>query len=40
MSIFSDIEPIRFAGPDTDNEYAYRCMTRTASCWGRAWRSG
>ncbi len=24
MSIFSDIEPIRFAGPDTDNELAYR----------------
>ena len=24
MSLFSNVEPIRFEGPDTQNDYAYR----------------
>ncbi len=35
MSIFSDIEPIRFAGPATDNEFAYRVYDKDRMVLGK-----
>jgi len=35
MSIFSDVEPIRFAGPATDNEFAYRVYDKDRVVLGK-----
>ena len=35
MSIFSGVEPIRFAGPDTDNELAYRVYDKNRVVLGK-----
>jgi xylose isomerase len=35
MSIFSGVEPVRFAGPDTDNELAYRVYDKDRLVLGK-----
>ncbi|HTY94751.1 MAG TPA: xylose isomerase [Steroidobacteraceae bacterium] len=35
MSIFSGVEPIRFAGPDTDSEFAYRVYDKDRVVLGK-----
>jgi xylose isomerase len=35
MSIFSGVEPIRYAGPTTDNEFAYRVYDKDRKVLGR-----
>jgi xylose isomerase len=35
MSLFSDIAPVRFEGPDTDNEYAFRVYDRDRQVLGK-----
>ena len=35
MSIFSDIEPIRFAGPATESEFAYRVYDKDRLVLGK-----
>jgi xylose isomerase len=38
MSIFSDIAPIRYEGPDTDNDFAYRAYEPTRLVLGKSMR--
>ncbi|EQD42974.1 xylose isomerase, partial [mine drainage metagenome] len=35
MTLFSDIAPIRFEGPGTDNEYAYRVYDKNREVLGK-----
>src|ERR1700733_11526955 len=35
MSIFSDVEPIRFAGPAADSEFAYRVYDKNRLVLGK-----